>query len=265
MKVLLMANNWGGVRVLDFLKEYGEDVVGLVIHNPKKRKYTGELIMRSGLPNEKIITARELRLKKGIETIRKMKPDIIVCAFFQYLLKDPIIKIPKYGCINIHSSYLPINRGWHPNEWPILDDSVAGVTIYKIVDEGADNGPIIARKIVPVLPTDTGETLHRKLIDELIELFFRNWKAISENNYALVQQKYLEQPNYHSIKEVEKLTEILPLEEYTFIDLMDVLRARTYPPYPGCYYIDPDTGKKIYIWVKLMFEEDLPKGELPKW
>ncbi len=265
MKVLLMANNWGGVRVLDFLQEYGEDIVGLVIHNPNKRKYTGELVMKSGLPNKKILTARELRLEKGIETVKKMKPDVIVCAFFHYLLKQPIIDIPKYGCVNIHPSFLPVNRGWHPNEWPILEDSVAGVAVHKITNEGADNGPIIARKIVPVLATDTGESLHRKLVDELIELFFRNWKSITENTYTVVEQEYLEQPNYHPLKEIEKLNEIFPYNNYPFIDLIDVLRARTYPPYPGCYYIDPDSGKKIYIWVKLMFEEDLPKGELPEW
>lgn len=264
MKVILMANDWGGVRVLDFLQEYGEKVVGLVIHNPEKRNYTGELVMKSKLPNKSILTTRELKIEKGVKRIKELKPDIIVCAFFQGTLTQEIIDIPKHGCINICTRYLPFNKGPYSNEYPILDDSPAGVTINVISNEEMDTGPIITRKVVPVLSTDTGGSLHIKLVNESIELFFKTWCDITLKRFDVVEQKYLESAVTHLEDEIDRISQIFPLEEYSFIDLIDVIRARTYPPNPGCYYIDPDTGKKIYIWVKLMFEEDLRGRNVPQ-
>ena len=67
------------------------------------------------------------------------------------------------GILNLHTSFLPWNRGAYPNVWPILDGSPAVVTLHR-VDEGWDTGPIIAQKQVQVHPTDTAKTLYDKLI-----------------------------------------------------------------------------------------------------
>jgi folate-dependent phosphoribosylglycinamide formyltransferase PurN len=53
-----------------------------------------------------------------------------------------------------------------------------GVMVHFVPDEGVDNGPVIAKQIVPILPTDTLASLeaqihkveHRLLVDTLKKL-----------------------------------------------------------------------------------------------
>ena len=42
-------------------------------------------------------------------------------------------------------SFLPYNRGSHPNFWSFIDDTPKGITIHEI-DEGADTGNIVFQK-----------------------------------------------------------------------------------------------------------------------
>ena len=49
--------------------------------------------------------------------------------------------------INLHISYLPWNKGAHPNFWSHFDCTPSGVTIHEI-DEGVDTGNIIVQKYV---------------------------------------------------------------------------------------------------------------------
>ena len=259
-----MANNWGGLQILKALQLYKEEIVGLVVHEPEKRKYTGDIVLQSGLTSDKIIRAKVLRKPEGIQWMKDLKPDMIVCAFFQYILKKPIIEIPTHGCINLHPSYLPINRGGQPNEWPIIDGSKAGVVIHYI-DEGIYTGPIIARRIIPVTWTDTGESVHRKLVHGLVDIFLEVWPNILD--IQPTPQNQLETPTHHLKSEIEKFNELEYNDVYELAVLLDILRARTYPPYPGCYYIHPGTGEKIYVWIKLLTQKDMDryKGEVPQW
>jgi methionyl-tRNA formyltransferase len=74
-----------------------------------------------------------------------------------------ILEIPKYGCINVHTSLLPKYRGAAPIQWAILNDEPqTGVTIMKM-DAGMDTGDIITQEKTPVLAADTAETLHDRL------------------------------------------------------------------------------------------------------
>ena len=47
--------------------------------------------------------------------------------------------------INLHISYLPYNKGAHPNFWSFADNTPSGVTIHE-VNENLDSGNIIFQK-----------------------------------------------------------------------------------------------------------------------
>lgn len=76
--------------------------------------------------------------------ILNLKPDLIITAAFGQILPKEILKIPKYGCLNVHPSLLPKYRGPSPIHSIILNgDKESGVTIM-LMDEKIDHGPIIA-------------------------------------------------------------------------------------------------------------------------
>ena len=49
--------------------------------------------------------------------------------------------------LNLHISYLPFNKGAHPNFWSFAENTPSGVTIHKI-NKKIDSGNIIYQKIL---------------------------------------------------------------------------------------------------------------------
>jgi methionyl-tRNA formyltransferase len=92
-------------------------------------------------------------------------PDVIVVAAFGQILKNDVLNLAPFGCINVHASLLPRWRGVSPIQAAILNgDQETGVTIMKM-DEGIDTGEIISKRIIPITPEDTGGSLFGKLAE----------------------------------------------------------------------------------------------------
>jgi len=75
--------------------------------------------------------------------IKKLNPDLVCVVSYGVILPKSFLKIPKYGCINVHPSMLPKYRGSAPIQWAILNgDKTTGVTIMYL-NEQMDAGDII--------------------------------------------------------------------------------------------------------------------------
>jgi methionyl-tRNA formyltransferase len=95
--------------------------------------------------------------------LSELQPDLIVVAAYGQILRQSVLDIPKYGCINVHASLLPRWRGASPIQAAILSgDNQTGVTIMQM-EKGLDTGAIISQKDIPILSTDTAESLSGKL------------------------------------------------------------------------------------------------------
>ena len=71
--------------------------------------------------------------------------DLILSFGYNKIISKKILsKLPKPP-INLHISYLPYNKGSHPNYWSFVENTPSGVSIHE-VDEGIDTGKIIYRK-----------------------------------------------------------------------------------------------------------------------
>jgi methionyl-tRNA formyltransferase len=77
-------------------------------------------------------------------------PDAICVACFSLYIPRAILAIPRLGCLNVHPSLLPTNRGPDPLFWTFHDGHhETGVTIH-LMDEGLDSGPIVAQEKISV-------------------------------------------------------------------------------------------------------------------
>ncbi len=120
--------------------------------------------------------------------VRHIGPDIIISYNYQYIIPKDIIDSVNHNVINLHISYLPYNRGAHPNVWSFLEDTPKGVTIHYI-DEGIDTGDIIVQK--EVFLDEEKETLkssYEKLHMEIQELFKENWEKIKAGGIKAEKQ-----------------------------------------------------------------------------
>jgi phosphoribosylglycinamide formyltransferase 1 len=97
------------------------------------------------------------------EKISEHRPDLVVCAGFMKLLGKEFLKSFGGRCVNTHPALLPSFPGIHGVR-DALDYGVkvTGCTAF-IVDEGVDNGPILAQAAVPVEDTDDEPTLHERI------------------------------------------------------------------------------------------------------
>ena len=97
--------------------------------------------------------------------------DLIIVAAYGKVLPSEILKIPKYGALNIHPSLLPRWRGPTPIQYAILNgDNETGVTIM-LMDENIDHGPVVSNIKCQIsnIKTTTQE-LSRKLAELGAEL-----------------------------------------------------------------------------------------------
>lgn len=97
------------------------------------------------------------------QQLAEFRPDLIAVAAFGQILPQSILDLPRFGCLNVHTSLLPKYRGASPIQRAILnDDPETGVTIMRM-DTGLDTGDILAQEKTPVLPEDNAQTLHDRL------------------------------------------------------------------------------------------------------
>lgn len=180
--------------------------------------------------------------KDQLSLIEELEPDVVVSSGFEHMVPDDIIKVPEKGIVNLHPSFLPYNRGSHPYIWPIIEDTPAGVSIH-YMNDGIDEGPVIAKKEVRVEPEDTGKTLHERLMFEMVELFKDNWEEVRKGVEGREQD--LNRGSTHRKEDLDEASKIRLEEEMKAAELIDRLRALSYPPHKTAYF--ERNGEKFYL------------------
>lgn len=106
-----------------------------------------------------------------VSIIKEYEIDLALLFAYGKIIKNDLLKAPKYGFWNIHPSLLPKYRGTSPMTYPIiLGDDITGVTLMKM-DEQMDHGSVIAQKKIPISPSDYNQDLQKKSILGAFELF----------------------------------------------------------------------------------------------
>ena len=91
-----------------------------------------------------------LSAHETIDLFSNYQPDVLCVACFSLYIPRAILTIPRLGCLNVHPSLLPANRGPDPLFWTFHEGHrETGVTIH-MMDEGLDTGPIVAQQKITV-------------------------------------------------------------------------------------------------------------------
>jgi methionyl-tRNA formyltransferase len=121
-----------------------------------------QVALRAG---KDILQPERARRPEFIEELRTQQPDLIVVAAYGQILPPAILELPRFGCLNVHTSLLPRHRGAAPIQWAILEgDAETGVTIMKM-DAGLDTGDMLTKVTTPITDADNAQTLHDRLAE----------------------------------------------------------------------------------------------------
>lgn len=74
-----------------------------------------ELALKHEIPVYQPLSLRKGEdAEKSLEVLKEIAPECIVVVAYGQLLPESILELPKYGCINVHASLLPMYRGAAP-------------------------------------------------------------------------------------------------------------------------------------------------------
>jgi phosphoribosylglycinamide formyltransferase-1 len=100
-------------------------------------------------------------------------PVLVVLAGFMRILTPAFVGRYAGRLINIHPSLLPAFTGLHTHQRAIdAGCKFAGVTVHQVTNV-LDEGQILAQAVVPVLPTDTADTLAARVLTQEHQIYPR--------------------------------------------------------------------------------------------
>ena len=94
------------------------------------------------------------------------QPALVVLAGFMRILTPGFVTYYAGRLVNIHPSLLPAFAGLNTHQRAIdAGCEVAGATVHLVTAE-LDHGPILAQAVVPVLRSDTADTLAARVLTQ---------------------------------------------------------------------------------------------------
>ena len=188
MRIVIFASSKFSIPLLEKLHK-SEHKICAVYSQPPSISGRGMKLKE----NEVCLKSRELNLKllfpdninKDIEInkLEQMKPDIAVVSAYGQILSSKLLRVPKFGFVNLHPSLLPRWRGAAPIERALMaGDKETGVCTIKMIKE-LDAGPILAKERFLINLDETNSSLSQKLsiigANQLLDVI-NNLELISE-------------------------------------------------------------------------------------
>ena len=126
--------------------------------------------------------------KITLDIIKELEPSYVVSFNYKHIVPADVIAYMKGRIVNLHTSYLPYNKGAAPNFFSFYEDTPKGVTIHEMA-AGLDEGDILLQKEVPMkAEEETFVSSYDKLMTAISELFFENWDALKKGEITAIKQ-----------------------------------------------------------------------------
>lgn len=187
MKIVFMGTPDFAVPSLKTLIEkYG---VTSVFTQPDKPKGRGKRMMFSPIKEvaleNNIPVYQPIKLKddrEAVNYLKELKPDFIIVVAFGQILTKEVLDIPKYGCINLHASLLPMYRGAAPLNWAIINGEKVSGNTTMLMDVGLDTGDMLLKDEVEITDDMTAGDLHDLLMKSGAELLVNTIEGLVDGS-----------------------------------------------------------------------------------
>jgi methionyl-tRNA formyltransferase len=188
MKIIFAGTPEFAVPALAALIQAGHQIV-MVLTQPDRPAGRGMKFKAS--PVKVLATEHQLNVfqpesLKSAEVqaqIAEVNADVMIVAAYGLIIPTSVLNMPRLGCYNIHASLLPRWRGAAPIHRSILaGDSETGVTIMEVVP-ALDAGAMVSKGVLPILSTDTTQSLHDALSELGAKLMAEAMQTLENNGH----------------------------------------------------------------------------------
>lgn len=245
MKIIFMGTPDFAAASLEALIASRHEIQAVVTQPDKPKGRKGELTpspvkviaKREGI---KVYQPLKVRDEDFVETLRAYNPDVMVVVAFGQIIPLSILKMPKFGCVNIHGSLLPKYRGAAPIQWAVLDgEKETGITTI-LMDEGIDTGDILLKKTIKIDTDETSGSLFVKLMVLGAETILETLDELEKG--SLTPTKQGESPTAYA----KMLTKAMGLIDFTKSAKELDCFVRGMDPWPSAYTLL--AGKTLKLW-----------------
>ncbi len=188
MRIIFAGTPEFAVPALDALIKAGHDIV-MVLTQPDRPAGRGMKLRAS--PIKQLAMAHQLNVfqpeslkdETAQVKIAAMKSDVMIVAAYGLIIPSCVLEMPKKGCYNIHGSLLPRWRGAAPIHRAILaGDAETGVTIMEVVAK-LDAGAMVSKARIPILETDTTQSLHDAISETGAKLMVDAMRTLQKSGH----------------------------------------------------------------------------------
>ena len=245
MKIIFMGTPDFAAASLEALIDSRHEIQAVVTQPDKPKGRKGELTpspvkVVAEEKGIKVYQPLKVRDEEFVETLRAYNPDVIVVVAFGQIIPLSILKMPKFGCVNIHGSLLPKYRGAAPIQWAVLDgEKETGITTI-LMDEGIDTGDILLKKTIKIEADETSGSLFDKLMALGAETILETLDELEKG--SLTPTKQGESPTAYA----KMLTKAMGLIDFTRSAKELDCFVRGMDPWPSAYTLL--AGKTLKLW-----------------
>jgi methionyl-tRNA formyltransferase len=199
----------------------------------------GLIAKRYSIPIHEIDSTKGKRTSDYLGLLKSFDLDLILVLGWYYMIPKEVRGQAKLGAWGIHASLLPNYAGGAPLTWAIINgEEKTGVTLFRM-DDGVDDGDIIAQSSFEIGFEETIKDIYKKATENSKKLLLYSMKNIKEVRFKpqnkediLIFPQRAPEDGEIDIKK-------------SGIDIYNFIRAQS-SPYPGAYIIAGD-GKKVII------------------
>ena len=135
-----------------------------------------------------VLHVGRLGTPETLTALAAYQPDAICVACFTSRFPPALLRLPRLGCLNVHPSLLPDNRGPDPLFWTFRrGDTQTGVTIH-LMDVGLDSGPVVLQAPIAVPDGIAEAALERSCADVGGELLVQALRGLDAGAIAPLPQ-----------------------------------------------------------------------------
>lgn len=250
--MIVLASDYVGLEVVRLLLQRGDRLDAVVLHPSDRGSCNSEIerLLAAAGAEHVLASSSVLSDARFLDALRAMRPMMGILAWWPQILTGPLVSLPTRGWLNFHPGFLPYNRGKHPNFWCLADGTPCGVSLH-FADEGVDTGPVIVQGLVETTWEDTGETVYLRCRERALQLFSDNLDQILSGKLAGIPQDPSAGTS-HRAADLEPASVIDLDAPTTARRLLNVIRARTFPPHPAASFKDGDTRYSVRVTIKAL-------------
>ena len=188
MRIVIFASSKFSIPLLEKLHKSEHEICAVYSQPPSisgrgMKLKENEVCLKSRELNLKLLFPDNINKDIEINKLESMKPDIAVVSAYGQILSSKLLRVPKFGFVNLHPSLLPRWRGAAPIERALMaGDKETGVCTIKMIKE-LDAGPILAKESFIISLDETNSSLSQKLsiigANQLLDVI-NNLEIISE-------------------------------------------------------------------------------------